>query len=98
MINIGLIGFGYWGPNLARNFNTNPDLNLVTICDFSKKRLEVAQRMYPQARVFQDEQNIRNWSSLCRQYGALGMLEHEFFDDVRGVIPAADYAWSTMEP
>ena len=25
MINIGLIGYGYWGPNLARNFNSNPD-------------------------------------------------------------------------
>ena len=28
MINIGLIGFGYWGPNLARNFSQNPELEL----------------------------------------------------------------------
>jgi len=36
MINIGLIGYGYWGPNLARNFRNNPEFNLKTICDFSK--------------------------------------------------------------
>jgi len=48
VINIGLIGFGYWGPNLARNFNGNPDLKLAAICDFSADRLETACRLYPQ--------------------------------------------------
>jgi len=27
----GLIGYGYWGPNLARNFNANPELDLPTL-------------------------------------------------------------------
>ena len=47
MINIGLIGYGYWGPNLARNFHQNPDLNLVSICDFSPGRLKKAAALYP---------------------------------------------------
>lgn len=47
MINIGLFGYGYWGPNLARNFNNNPDLNLKSICDFSDNRLQAAGRLYP---------------------------------------------------
>ncbi|MBW1929176.1 MAG: Gfo/Idh/MocA family oxidoreductase [Deltaproteobacteria bacterium] len=51
MIKIGLIGFGYWGPNLARNFNAHPDLELHSICDFSGDRLEVAGRLYPQTRL-----------------------------------------------
>ncbi len=51
MIKIGLIGFGYWGPNLARNFNVNPDLELVAICDFSTDRREAACRFYPQVRL-----------------------------------------------
>lgn len=51
MINIGLIGYGYWGPNLARNFNANPDLNLVSICDFSPDRLEKAAALYPQTKM-----------------------------------------------
>jgi hypothetical protein len=35
VINVGLIGYGYWGPNLARNFSLNPDFKLASICDFS---------------------------------------------------------------
>ena len=52
MINIGLIGFGYWGPNLARNFSLNPDFHLTSICDFSADRLQKAARFYPQAQLF----------------------------------------------
>jgi predicted dehydrogenase len=51
MIKIGLIGFGYWGPNLARNFSVNPNLELAAICDFSGDRLAKAQRFYPRARL-----------------------------------------------
>ncbi len=51
MIKIGLIGFGYWGPNLARNFSIHPDLELAAICDLSEDRLARAQRFYPQARL-----------------------------------------------
>lgn len=51
MINIGLIGYGYWGPNLARNFNSNPDLNLVSICDFSMDRLKKAAALYPRTKM-----------------------------------------------
>ena len=52
MINVGLIGFGYWGPNLARNFNLNPDFNLAAICDFSGDRLEAAGKHYPQVNLY----------------------------------------------
>mgnify|MGYP000135164909 CR=1 FL=1 len=49
MINIGLIGFGYWGPNLARNFSQNPHLSLAAVCDASADRLQAARRLYPRA-------------------------------------------------
>lgn len=58
MINIGLIGFGYWGPNLARNFNANPDFELVSICDRLEKRLKVAENLYPHAQMMKDEKSI----------------------------------------
>ena len=51
MIKIGLIGYGYWGPNLARNFNSNPDLELQAICDFSPDRLQAAAKLFPQAKM-----------------------------------------------
>ncbi len=51
MIKIGLIGYGYWGPNLARNFRHNSDLELAAISDFSADRLKAAGRLYPQAEL-----------------------------------------------
>ncbi len=58
MINIGLIGFGYWGPNLARNFNNNPNMHLEAIADFSDDRLEAASNLYPQAKVSKDPEDL----------------------------------------
>lgn len=58
MIHVGLIGFGYWGPNLARNVNTNPDLRLASICDISRERLDMAGRMYHQARLLTNAQEL----------------------------------------
>jgi len=51
---IGLIGYGYWGPNLARNFNQNPDLELSYICDFSQDRLKAASAFYKQTKFVND--------------------------------------------
>ncbi len=64
MINIGLIGYGYWGPNLARNFNSNPDMKLTAICDFSADRLEKAGRLYPQVKLTKDMDDLFNDTKL----------------------------------
>jgi len=64
MINIGLIGYGYWGPNLARNFNANPDLKLSAICDFSPDRLKVAGSLYPQVKLLTKPEDIFNDTGL----------------------------------
>ncbi len=64
MIKIGLIGYGYWGPNLARNFSNNPDMELTTICDFSPDRLEAAEKLYPQVSLVTDVEDIFKNGSL----------------------------------
>lgn len=46
MFNIALIGFGYWGPNVARNININKNLNLYAICDYKIDRIEKAKNTY----------------------------------------------------
>ena len=46
MINIALIGYGYWGPNVARNIHANPNLRLHAICDIKKERLVKAKSIY----------------------------------------------------
>jgi predicted dehydrogenase len=46
-INIGLIGYGYWGPNLARNFSRQPACRLAALCDLDEARVEAAAGLYP---------------------------------------------------
>lgn len=60
MISVGLIGYGYWGPNLARNFNQNPNFKLTSICDFSPDRLEQAAQIYPQTRMRNNVKDLFN--------------------------------------
>ena len=60
MISIGLIGYGYWGPNLARNFNNNPDMKLSAICDYSTDRLAKAGRLYPQIKLTKNIEDLFN--------------------------------------
>jgi predicted dehydrogenase len=47
MINFGVVGYGYWGPNVARNFHSSPEFKLTTVSDISEKRLGLAQNHYP---------------------------------------------------
>jgi len=46
-IKVGLIGFGYWGPNLARNFANSSLYSLEYISDLNKSRLDLAAELYP---------------------------------------------------
>jgi predicted dehydrogenase len=47
LINVGVAGFGYWGPNLVRNFKSLPGCKLKMICDVDVGRLADLQRLYP---------------------------------------------------
>ncbi len=45
-MNVGLIGYGYWGPNVAKNIYANKNLRLHTICDLKQQRLDKAKSLY----------------------------------------------------
>ncbi len=47
MINIAVIGCGYWGPNLIRNFSTTPGARLAAVCDLNETRLKKAREQNP---------------------------------------------------
>ena len=53
-ITVGVIGCGYWGPNLIRNFAENEAAELRWICDADTRRLEKVARRYPSARTAPD--------------------------------------------
>jgi predicted dehydrogenase len=46
MLNVALIGYGYWGPNIARNLFESKKVNLVSICDKKPDRLSLAKAKY----------------------------------------------------
>jgi predicted dehydrogenase len=46
-INVGVIGCGYWGPNLIRNFVELPSANLVAVADLRADRLVHIKSRYP---------------------------------------------------
>ncbi len=47
MLNIGVIGYGYWGPNIVRNFNGVDGAKVVTLCDLNEGVLRKATKLYP---------------------------------------------------
>lgn len=51
MIKIGVIGCGYWGPNLIRNFNEVEDASVVACVDTDKKRLKYVKQRFPSVEV-----------------------------------------------
>ena len=47
MIRIGVIGYGYWGPNVVRNFHTHEDSEVVLVCDKSSKAEPRLKKAHP---------------------------------------------------
>lgn len=44
VLGVAVIGAGYWGPNLARNFAASPDWDLVAVCDHDEERARKVAR------------------------------------------------------
>src|SRR5687767_561138 len=51
MIRIGVIGYGYWGPNLVRNFSEQVAAAVTAVCDAREERLAQVRRRYPSVAV-----------------------------------------------
>jgi predicted dehydrogenase len=58
MIRMGVIGYGYWGPNIVRNFNANDGSKVVAVCDLNPKTLERVRKIYPEIRTLADSNEL----------------------------------------
>lgn len=54
MVNVGIIGAGYWGKNLVRNFNTNKKVDKLLICDSNPEILKKTKTNFPHLQLFND--------------------------------------------
>jgi predicted dehydrogenase len=51
MLGMGVIGYGYWGPNIVRNFNSLDGSRIVAVCDLNEGALKKAKKAHPHLRV-----------------------------------------------
>src|SRR5262245_9816706 len=58
MIGIGVIGYGYWGPNLVRNFSGIPGARVISVSDLRTDRLAEIRERYPAVHVTTDYREI----------------------------------------
>jgi predicted dehydrogenase len=57
-IKIGVIGYGYWGPNVVRNFSLVDGVEITAIGDSSPQALQKAQKSYPRIKTYADPAEI----------------------------------------
>jgi predicted dehydrogenase len=57
-IRVAVIGCGYWGPNLIRNFFDTPGCSVTAICDLSQDRLNQLKKRHPSVRTSTDVDEI----------------------------------------
>lgn len=57
-MNIAVIGCGYWGSHILRNFNNSELWNLVVACDLDPKQLEKVKKLYPNVKTTSDPNDI----------------------------------------
>jgi predicted dehydrogenase len=58
MINMGVIGYGYWGPNIVRNFNGLEETRVLSICDGNQAAMKRARKSYPLIAVTDDPNSV----------------------------------------
>ena len=63
-VRIGVIGVGYWGPNLIRNFHQFVDSEVVQVCDLNQDRLTHIKNLYPSVRTTEDFKSITRSSDV----------------------------------
>ena len=60
MLNVGIIGFGHWGPNHVRVINESQDAQVLMISDLDKERRSAAHKLYPSLAITDSTDNVIN--------------------------------------
>jgi predicted dehydrogenase len=60
MIKVGVIGYGYWGPNLVRNFMAAPGSDVARVCDMREERLAPLRKLYPGIKTCSQPKDLIN--------------------------------------
>ena len=58
MIRLGVVGYGYWGPNIVRNFADVPECQLAAVSDMRPERLAMVRSRYPAIKTYADPNEL----------------------------------------
>jgi len=68
MIKIGVVGYGYWGPNIVRNFMEADNAVVKSVSDLNPARQKLAKTRYPIIETMDEPARILTWPcALCRR-------------------------------
>ena len=91
MIKIGIIGYGYWGPNLVRNFSETPGLTVAGVADLDQNKLDTVQKRYPGIKTTTRFQDLVDDPSIDAIAIATPVSTH--FDLGMAVLKADKHLW-----
>src|SRR5213593_4298183 len=63
-LRVGVIGAGYWGPNIVRNLSEAPGAEPVAVADLSEERLERLRKRFPAVRMTRDHHELLDDSKI----------------------------------
>ena len=90
-IKVGVIGFGYWGPNLARNFDNNCDTRLKWIVDLSQDRLKKASLLFRSVNLSTNFKDVLSDKETKIVAIATPVVTH--FDLAKSALEAGKHVW-----
>lgn len=91
MINIGIVGYGYWGPNLVRNFAETPGATVAAVADLDTAKLDLVQRRYPGVKTTTRFQDLLDDPSIDAIAVATPVSTH--FDLGMATLKAGKHLW-----
>jgi predicted dehydrogenase len=91
VINVGVIGYGYWGPNLVRNLAEVSRVKLAAVADSAPQKLELVQRRFPAVKTTTDYQDLIRDPSIDAIAIATPVSTH--FELGMAVLKAGKHLW-----
>lgn len=91
MVNIGVVGYGYWGPNLVRNFAEISGMTVAAVVDRDPKRLEIVNKRFPSAKTTTNYQDLLDDPSIDAIAIATPVNTH--FDLGMAALKAGKHLW-----
>lgn len=91
MINIGIVGYGYWGPNLVRNFAETPGAQVAAVSDLDTAKLALVQRRFPSVKTTTDFRELLSDPGVDAI--AIATPVHTHFELALAALRAGKHVW-----